>query len=111
MQSLALIKLLLKIHAIFCSSISREKIVRNDQVDGHHTTPVYSYRNDVAMAEEARETEKTAMAETTVVEGIKTEEVIVNQAPSTQQAEMETQELVVVFDDNDDVVDVLTHVT
>jgi hypothetical protein len=46
-----------------------------------------------------------------VEEGLKSEEVIVNQAPPTEQAEMETQELVVVFDDNDDVIDVLTHVT
>lgn len=89
----------------------------HEQVDGRqsslNTKPVYSYRNEVAAAEEAREVEKPAVVlETTVVEeGLKSEEVIVNQAPPTEQAEMETQELVVVFDDNDDVIDVLTHVT
>ena len=101
--------------AFFCSSVSRAKIVRHEETDGRHTiqntTPIYSYRNEVAMAEEARETEETEMVETTVVEDMRTEEVIVSQAPSTQQAEMETQELVVVFDDNDDVVEVLTHVS
>ena len=86
----------------------------DEQVDGNfQTKPIYSYRNEVAAAEEAREIEKTAVVETTtfVEDDLKTEEVIVNQAPSTDQAEMETQELVVVFDDNDDVVDILTHVT
>jgi hypothetical protein len=90
--------------------------VRDEQVDGRHTIqstqPIYTYHNELAAAEEAREAEKTEVVETTVVEDdLRTEEVIVNQAPRTEQAEMETQELVVVFDDNDDVIDVLTHVT
>ena len=83
----------------------------HEQVDGQRQSKApYTYHNQVAAAEEARET--TGVVEKTVVEDkYTTEEVIVNQAPSTEQAEMETQELVVVFDDNDDVVDVLTHIT
>lgn len=97
-------------------------------MDGRQATtkPVLSYRNEVA-AEEAREIEmrrnevpvaeeavvmdETVMEKTVVEEGLKSEEVIVIQETPTQQAEVETQELVVVFDDNDDVVDVLTHTT
>ena len=92
--------------------------MKNEQVDGNlQTGPIYSFRNEVADAEEtSRVAEQTVIVETTVVEDdleddLKTEEVIVNQAPSTEQAEMETQELVVVFDDDDDMVDVLTNIT
>ncbi|XP_028416662.1 uncharacterized protein LOC114540732 [Dendronephthya gigantea] len=100
------------------SNISRQKIVavHDHETDGIqetslNTKPIYSYHNEVAAAEEAREAEMEAVVETDVVkESFKTEEVIVSQAPPTEQAEMETQELVVVFDDNDDVIDVLTHV-
>lgn len=76
-----------------------------------NTRPVYSFHNEVAAAEEVREAETKVVVEAAVVEeNFKTDEVIVNQAPPTEQAEMETQELVVVFDDSDDVVNVLTHV-
>lgn len=93
--------------------VSREKIVMDEHIDGgEDTKPIYTFQNQVAVTEEAREEAETTIVETTVVqEALKDEEVIVSQAPPTDEAEMETQELVVVFDDNDDVVDVLTHVT
>ena len=62
--------------------------------------------------ERVKEESNNVVVEKGVEEGqLTTEEVIVTHAPATDQARMETQELVVVFDDNDDVVDVFTNVT
>ena len=66
-----------------------------------------------SVAEESvKQEEETAIVETGVpVAALVTEEAIVTNAPETSQAQLETQELVVVFDNNDDVVDVFTHIT
>lgn len=102
---------------------SRKKMVTNmhghdhDQQDGSRystftTEPVYSTVNKGVSEEVVEAGNDTAIVEAKVDEQeYRSEEVIVSQAPPTDQAEMETQELVIVFDDNDDVVDVLTHVT
>lgn len=75
------------------------------------TEPLYSAVNKGLKEEVVAQGNGSAVVETRVVEEeLNTEEVIVSQAPPTHQAEMETQELVIVFDDNDDVVDVFTHV-
>ena len=74
------------------------------------TEPLYSTVNKETKEEVVAQTNGTVVVETRVEEGeLKTEEVIVSQAPPTHQAEMETQELVIVFDNNDDVVNVFTH--
>lgn len=75
------------------------------------TEPLYSTVNK-GLTENIVERENgSAVVETLVREDeLKTEEVIVSHAPYTDQAEMETQELVIVFDHDDEVVEVFTHV-
>lgn len=74
--------------------------------------PLYSRVNKGHVEETVEQEKDSGIVESSLdVQEDKTEEVLIQQAPPTGRAEMETQELVIVFDNNDDILDVFTHST